>query len=182
VRPELAGHREPERVRAPAGDVALLMGKAIARAHDAARFLATGAVVVAHLDRALETAAGTGIGRPIERCAQPLAPIAGRIAEQRAVVEFRRAQDLAGLEEAGGIEETLPRLEGAHEPASEHRLVKLGAQDAVAVLAGMRALVFTHHGERLFGDRAHRLDVLVEAQIQYRPHVQAADPAVRLPR
>ena len=63
---ELARDREAQRVGAAAGDVALVAGDAVARAHDAAGERAAGAVVVAHLDRALETAAGAGIGRPVE--------------------------------------------------------------------------------------------------------------------
>src|ERR1700755_2855590 len=51
---------------AAAGAVALVAGDAVARAHHAAREHAAGAVVVAHLDRALETAAGAGVGPPIE--------------------------------------------------------------------------------------------------------------------
>ena len=53
--------------------------------------------------------------------------------------------------------------------------------DAVAVLAGVRALVLAHQGERLLGDRAHRLDVLLQAQIEHRAHMQAADRGVRVP-
>ena len=66
VGPELAGDGEAQRVGAAARDVALVAGDAIARAHHAARERAAGAVVVAHLDRALETAARAGIGRPVE--------------------------------------------------------------------------------------------------------------------
>ena len=63
-----------KRIGAAARDVALVAGDAIARAHDAAADLAAGAVVVAHLDRALETAAGAGIGRPVERGRRGLRP------------------------------------------------------------------------------------------------------------
>ena len=64
---ELAGDGEPQRVGAAARHVALVAGDAEGRAHDAAGVLAAFAVVVAHLDRALETAAGARIGRPVER-------------------------------------------------------------------------------------------------------------------
>src|SRR6185295_5766801 len=57
---ELARDREAQRVGAAAGDVALVAGDAVARAHDAAGECAAGAVVVAHLDRALETAPAPG--------------------------------------------------------------------------------------------------------------------------
>ena len=48
------------------------------------------------------------------------------------------------------------------------------------MLAGMRALVLPHHREGLFGDGAHRLDVLFEFQVQHRPHMQAALGGVRI--
>src|SRR5262249_53963277 len=64
VASELAGDGEAQRIGAPARDVALVAGHAIARAHDAAGERATGAVVVAPLDRALKPATGPGIGGP----------------------------------------------------------------------------------------------------------------------
>ena len=69
----------------------------------------------------------------------------------------------------------------AHQPLAEHHLVELRADETVAMLAGMGALVCAHKVERLLGNRAHRLDVLVEAQIQDRPHMQAADGRVCVP-
>ena len=66
VRSKLPRDREPQRIGAAARDVLLVAGHAIGRAHHAALELAAGAVVVAHLDRALETAAGSRIGRPVE--------------------------------------------------------------------------------------------------------------------
>ena len=63
---KLAGDRKPQRIGAPAGHVALVARDAVARAHHAARKRAAGAVVVAHLDRALKTAAAAGIGGPVE--------------------------------------------------------------------------------------------------------------------
>ena len=63
---------------------------------------------------------------------------------------------------------------------AEHRLVEFRAHQAVAVLAGMRALVFPDHREGFFGDGAHRLDVLFELQVEHRPHMQAALGGVRI--
>ena len=63
---------------------------------------------------------------------------------------------------------------------AEHRLVEFRAHDAVAVLAGMRALVFADHREGFLGDGAHRLDVLFELQVQHRAHMQAAFGGVRI--
>ncbi len=110
-----------------------------------------------------------------------LAVIAGRVAEQRAVVELGRAHDLAGIEQRLRIEAVLHLFEGAREARAEHRLVEFRAHQPVAVLAGMRALVFAHHGEGLFGDRAHGMHVFVLAQVEHRPHVQAAGAGMRVP-
>src|SRR5262249_49316427 len=181
VGPKLTGDGEAQRVGAPAREVALIAGDAIAWAHDAARGRTTSAVVVAHLDRALETAAGAGIGGPVEMRADVLAAIVRPIAEDAAIVEFRRAHDLAGIVEALGIEPLLDLFEGAHQPLAEHLLVEFRAHDAVAVLAGMGALVGPHQLEGLFGDGAHRLDVVLEAQVEHGAHVQAADRGMRIP-
>ena len=181
VRAELSRDREPQRIGAAARDVALVAGDAVARAHDAAVEFAAGAVVVAHLDGALETAAGAGPGRPVETRPYVLAAIARLEAEQRAVVEFRRPHHLARIEQAVRIEPILYFLEGAREARAEHRLVELRAQQSVAVLARMRALVFAHHGEGFFGDGAHGAHVLLEAQIEDRADMKAAGPRMRVP-
>src|SRR6185312_12483208 len=99
VRAELPGDGEAERVGATARDVALLVRYPIARAHDAAGERATGAVVVAHLDRALETASGAAVVRPVQRGRHRLGLVAGRVAQQATIVELRRAHDLAGVEQ-----------------------------------------------------------------------------------
>ena len=70
-----------------------------------------------------------------------------------------RPDDLAGVQPARGVEGVLDRLEGAHEARAEHALVELRARDAVAVLAGVRALEAADELEGLLGDRAHRPDV-----------------------
>ena len=110
-----------------------------------------------------------------------LAVIAGRVAEQVAVVELRRPHHLAGIVQAFRIEAVLHLLEGARQPRAEHRLVEFRAHQPVAMLAGMRALVFAHHGEGLFGDLAHGMHVFLLPQIEDRPHVQAAGAGMRVP-
>src|SRR6266508_2798644 len=141
VRSELTGDGEAQRVGAPARDVALVAGDAIARAHHTARQRAARAVVVAHLDRALETITDAGIGGPVEGGADILGAIVRTVAQQPAIVEFRRAHDLAGIVEALGVEPLLDRFEGAHQSRAEHLLVEFRTHDAVAVLARMGALV-----------------------------------------
>src|SRR5262249_48480881 len=141
VRSELTRDREAERIGASARDVTLVASDAIAWAHDAAGQRAAGAVVVAHLRRALETVAGTGIGGPVEMGADVFGPIVRPVAEETAIVEFRRPHDLAGIVEAFGVEPILDLFEGAHEARAEHLLVEFRTHDAVAVLAGVRALI-----------------------------------------
>src|ERR1019366_9625054 len=127
-------------------------GGAIGRTHHAGFELAAGAVVVAHLDRTLEAAAGAGVSGPVERRLKLPDAVIRRIAKQRAVVHPRRIHDLAGIEHIVGIEAVLDLPEITDDARAEHRLVKFRTHDAVAVLAGMRALVFAHHREGFFGD------------------------------
>ncbi len=79
------------------------------------------------------------------------------------------------------VEAVLDRLKGAHEARAEHRLVELGAQIAVAVLARMRALVLAHEGEGLLRDGAHRAHVLLQLEVEHGAHMQAALGGVRVP-
>ena len=160
----------------------LVACRAIGGAHHAAGEAAAGAVVVAHLDRALQAAGSPRVVGPVERGRHVLGGVAGRIAEQRAVVEARRAHDAAGIERAAGVEGVLHLLEGRDQPPAIHRLVELAAHQTVAVLAGVRALVFAHQGEGFLSDRAHRAHVALEPQVQHRADMQAAFGGVRVPR
>ncbi len=110
-----------------------------------------------------------------------LAAITGRVAEQAAVVEFRRPHHLAGIVQAVRIEAVLHLLERARQARTEHRLVEFRAHQSVAMLAGMRAFVFAHHGESLLGDLAHGMHVFFLPQIQDRPHMQAAGAGMGIP-
>ena len=179
---KLAGDREPQRIGAASRHILLVARRAVGRAHHAALELAAGAVVVAHLDRALKAAAGAGISRPVEFCLELGDAIVGLEAEQRAIVHPGRIDDLAGIEHAIGIEALLHLPEVGDEALAEHRFVEFGAHQAIAVLAGMRALVFAHQREGFLGDGAHRLDVLLQLQIQHGPHMQAAFGGVRIHR
>ena len=49
------------------------------------------------------------------------------------------------------------------------------------MLAGMRPFVGPHELKSLLGNGPHRLDVLLKAQIEHRPHMQTADGRVRIP-
>src|SRR6478735_4653512 len=135
----------------------------------------------ARLDWSAYPGAGGGIGRPVEPRIDRPDMVVRRVTEQRAVVEIRRMHDLAGIEAVVRIEARLDLLERAHQRRPEHLVVEFRAHDAVAVLARMRALVGLHHVEGFLGDRAHRLDVVLEPQVEHRPHVQAADRGVGIP-
>ena len=49
------------------------------------------------------------------------------------------------------------------------------------MLPGMGTPVFEHHVERLLGDRPHGLHVLIQPEVQHRPHVQAAHRRMGVP-
>src|SRR5262249_42938172 len=129
------GDREPQRVGTAARDILLVARGAVGRAHHAAFELAAGAVVVAHLDRTLETAARARIRRPVQLRLQFADSIARPIAEQRAIIHPRRIDDLAGVEHTFGIETFFHFPEVGDDPLAEHRLVKLRAHEAIAMLA-----------------------------------------------
>src|SRR3569833_546852 len=123
VWPALPRDGKPERIGAASRDVALVARHAVARAHDAAVEFAAGAVVVAHFDGALDTAAGAGPGRPVEPRLDVRAAIARLEAEQRAVVELRWTHHLAGIGESVGLAPVLNLLERPGEARAAHRLV-----------------------------------------------------------
>src|SRR3546814_8156894 len=57
----------------------------------------------------------------------------------------------------------------------------LGPYDAVAVLAGMGALVFADELEGLLGDGAQLPRAVFGLQVDDRPHVQQPDRGMRIP-
>ena len=59
--------------------------------------------------------------------------------------------------------------------------MKFRANKAVAVLAGMRALIFPHHGKGFFGDLAHFCDICAVFHVQYGAYMQSADGSMRIP-
>ena len=98
-----AREREAQRVGAAPRHVTLVTGHAVAGTHRATRQLAAGAVVVAHLDRALKSAARAGPLGPVVPGFQIVERIARWIAHQAAVIHFRGMDDLAGVEARGGV-------------------------------------------------------------------------------
>ena len=118
---------------------------------------AAGAVVVAHLDRALRSRP-----RPDQSSAvsDRLRCVAGLVAEQARSSIFGGSHDLAGIEAGpAGSKRSLTSSKARTIRGPNMGLVELGAHQPVAVLARMRALVLAHHVEGLLGDGPHRLDV-----------------------
>ncbi len=72
----------------------------------------------------------------------------------------------------------LPEI--GNDARAEHRFVEFRTHDAVAMLPGMRALVFAHHRKGFFGDGPHRLDVFFQFQVEHRAHMQAAFRGMRI--
>ncbi len=182
IRTKLSGERQPQRVGAPARRVDLVAGGAVGRAHRAGIEAAAGAVVVAHLDRAQHAAGRARPGRPVELWREPgCRGIVWRIAQQRAVIHARRPDDAARVQQPRGIERVLDRLERRGDARSEHGGMELAARDAVAVLAGMAALVGAHKRKTFFGDRPHARHLGRVFHVQNRAHMQAADRGMRIP-
>ncbi len=116
VRSQLPRDRQPQRIGAASRNILLVAGCAVGRAHHAALEFSAGAVVVAHLDRALKAAAGAGIGRPVERGLQLAYAIVRPITKQRTIVHFWRIDDLAGIEQIVRIEARLDLPEIGDDP------------------------------------------------------------------
>src|SRR4029453_14780057 len=169
----------------------------IARAHRARVEFAAIPVVVAHLSGLGETLcgivagarrgfdSGQGVavdvpGGPVELRLERPSAIARAEAEQRWIVHLRRRDDLARVHAIARIEQRLDLAECAVDIRAELPRDPFAAAQAVAVLAGIRALVFADHRRGLFGDRAHFRGAAA-AHVENRPHVQRTDAGVRVP-
>src|SRR5439155_26597779 len=95
-------------------------------------------------------------------------------------VHLGRADDLAGIEDVVRVEALLDFPEIGDDARAEHRLMEFGTHQAIAMLAGVRALVLAYHIERFLGYGAHRLDVLLELLVEDRTHMKAAFGRVRI--
>ena len=182
VFPKAARQGKAQGVGPPARDIAFVAGHAITGAHGAALEFAAGAVVVAHLDRALKPAAPARPVRPVVPGFQVGKAVVRGIAHQAAVIHLRSVNDLARIEARVGVEGRLDLFECAENAVAEHLAVKLRPDDPVAMLAGMRPLVFAHHLERGLGDLAHGAHVLVELEVQNGPYVQTSFRGMGIPR
>src|SRR5438445_13721819 len=102
-------------------------------------------VVAAHLDRLVLPAPLA----PVENRGRHIRPIAGLETKQRAVVHARRADDLSRVHQAARVEPGLDLAQTGRQARAEERRDPLRANQAVAVLARVRALELLHHGARL---------------------------------
>ena len=178
---KLARHRKAQRIRPSAHRVALVAGGPVGRAHHPAGQLAAGAVVVAHLDSALEPASGAGPCRPVENAVEILRLITRGEAEQLTLIHLRRISDLAGVKHTLRVEHRLHLAEQVRQHRPEHPVVEFRADDAVAMLARMRSAKGPHQLERLFGDGAHGLGPACLLHVQNRTDMKAADRGMGVP-
>ena len=184
VAAELARQRKPQRVRAAASEVPLVERDAVRRAHRPHVEFSAVAVVVAHFYRGREAA--TAILRtdfvigPIEACGERLRNVTRLEAEQLPIVHARRGDDLAWIHEAFRIERPLELGERVYQPGAVERLDPLGANEPIAVLAGIRPFVLLHHRAGFLGDRAHLAGAIGGAHVEHGAHVQTSDRCVRI--
>src|SRR5688572_11069942 len=109
------------------------------------------AVVVAHLDSLVVAAPF----RPVQHGRRNLIFIPGLEAKERSVVHPRWVDDLSGIQQPLRIEPGLDFTEARREPRTEERRNPLRANQTVAVLARIGALLLFDERAGLFGDRAH---------------------------
>ena len=155
----------------------LIAGNPIGRTHDADIRLATGAIVIAHLDRCAESAPF----RPVQRCLQRCYLVVRVVAEQRAIIHALRMHYLARIEQARRIETGLDLFEGAQHSCAEHTLMKFRTRQAVSVFAGMRAFVLFNNFQRFFHDGAHFLRPAGIFHIENRAYMQTTDRGMGVP-
>ena len=177
---DVAGERLAERVRAAARRVLLLARRHERRAHG------PGADLAAHAD---PLHASTAAANPTSR--------AGRVEEREAGLDLarvvvrahaqrlrqrRHVDDLARVEQAGGVEGPLGGLEGGVEAGRVEVLGERAARAAVAVLARDHAAVLLGEARRGARDPVQLLDLGGLAKVEKRPHVEAAGARVRVHR
>src|SRR5690606_6157423 len=95
-------------------------------------------------------------------------------------VDRRRIDDLAGIHQVPGIEESLDPFKSAVYGVAVKTPQIPAAHDAVAVLAAPRSLVGDHAFEDLVRDLLEMFDVASVAQVEDRLDVDHADAGVRV--
>ena len=194
---KLPGQRQPQGVRTSARHVLFVAGYTVTGAHRASVKLATMAVVVAHLDCLGEPfgriatrarrrlVAGERIalhvpGRPVHHRLDRNDPVIRLVSEIARVVHARRLNDFVRIEPVVGIEQRLDLCERLVQARAVLPGHPLAPAQTIAVLAGKRALVFTHHGRGFLGDCTH-LGRAIATHVEDRSHVQRANAGVRIP-
>ncbi len=122
----------------------------------------------------LQSALGGRVSPPWQRCCAIQRLAFQRRAQERRVVEIRRAQDLSGIEQEARIELRLEILEKLKPLWAKYALQRLASGEAEAVAGSERALMLAQklgHGVR---QCAHRSAVLRLLQVQDGPDLKAA--------
>ena len=155
----------------------LVQRRAVRGAHRAGVELAAVAVVVAHLDRLVEAAPLAPVER---RCsgARSRSPAGSGTALRSSIFDGRTI--FPGFIRPRGSSQDLISPSARGEARAEERRDPLRAHQAVAVLAGIGALVLLHQRAGFLGDGAHLLRA-VAAHVEHRAHVQRAHRGVRVP-
>ena len=89
-----------------------------------------------------------------------------------------RVDDLAGVEEAGGVKDLLDLLEELIAGVADHHPDELPPQPAVAMLARKAAPVFLDEGRHVGGYPPKHRQPLGAAEVEQRPQVQLARPGM----
>ena len=164
---QAAVERLPQQVRPAAGRVLLVAGDHEGGAHRAVE-LAAGALPVALLQRPGEAA----VGAEVEHGARPLVD---RLRPQpQVVLEGRRVDDLAGVEQPLRVEGALEVAEGPDQRRAEQPLHEDAPHDAVAVLAAEAAAELDHQVGDPRGDVGRHRQAVALLQVHLRADVQAA--------
>ena len=139
------------------------------------------AVVVAHLHGALKSAAAACPVGPIKASLEFWHRVVRAIPEERAIIHLGGVHDLARVEQAIGVKALFHLCEICNHPRAEHLLVKLRADQPVAMFARMGPFVARNQVKAFFCNRPHLLDVLIELEVQNRAHMQTANRRMRIP-
>ena len=179
----------------------LVGGDAPTGAHGAGIEFAAVTIVVAHLDGLAESASriasGAGgrqglgerivlnvPGRPVETGAKRSHRVAGRVAEQGAIIHPGRTNNFPGVQEPSGIEQVLDFLERPGEPRAVLPGHPFASHQTVAVLSRKCAFVSANQLGGLLGNRPHPGSAplrSVSPHVENGTHMKRAHRGVRIP-
>ena len=181
IRSQLARNGQPQTVGSTTGEVSLFSGHAEGGAHHPAFEFSASAVVVAHLDRALQSRAATGVGGPIKFGFEVGHIVICAIAKQASVIHLWWVYDFARIETTLRVKALLHFSEIAHHAGAKHLFMKFRAYEPVPMFARMRAFVFRDQIKAFFCDCTHGFHILIQLEIQDRPHMQTTNGCMGIP-